>query len=44
LKVNERTTEKLSSEQLLAFLEASEEVEFQAAHRQFYSWVTQTIG
>ena len=40
-----RNTEKLSLEQIRAFLEASEDLEFEAAHRQeVYDWVTQTIG
>ena len=39
-----RNTEKLSLEQIRAFLEASEEIEFEAAHRQeVYDWITQTI-
>jgi transposase InsO family protein len=40
-----QNSEKLSLEQIRAFLEASEEIEFEAAHRQeVYAWVTQTIG
>lgn len=40
-----RNTEKLSLEQIRAFLEASGEIEFEAAHRQeVYHWVTQIIG
>jgi hypothetical protein len=39
-----RNTEKLSLEQIRALLRASEEVEFEAAHRQeVYDWVTQTL-
>jgi transposase InsO family protein len=45
LKVSVQNTEKLSLEQIRAFLEASEEIQFEAAHRQeVYDWVTQTIG
>ncbi|HLJ15744.1 MAG TPA: hypothetical protein VKV15_14695 [Bryobacteraceae bacterium] len=40
-----QNTEKLSLEQIRAFLEPSEEIEFEAVHRQeVYDWVSQTIG
>jgi len=45
LKVSVQNTEKLSLEQIRAFLEPSEEIEFEAVYRQeIYDWVTQTIG
>ena len=45
LKVSVQNTGKLSLEQIRAFLEPSEEIEFEAVHRQeVYDWVAQTIG
>ena len=41
LKVSVRNTEKLSREQIRTFLQASDEIEFEAAHRQeVYDWRT----
>jgi transposase InsO family protein len=43
LKVSVRNTERLSLEQVRAFLEASEEIEFEAADREeVYEWITRT--
>ena len=44
LHISMENTEKLSLEQIRAFLQASEEVRFQATRRQeIYEWVTRTI-
>ena len=44
LKVSVRNGERLSLEQIRAFLEATEEIEFEAAHREeVYQWITQTL-
>lgn len=40
-----RNGERLSLEQIRAFLEASEEIEFEAAEREeVYQWITRTLG
>lgn len=45
LKISVRNAERLNLEQIRAFLEASEEVAFEAADRDgLYRWVTQTLS
>jgi transposase InsO family protein len=44
LNVSVRNGERLSLEQIRAFLEATDEVRFEAAHRQeVYSWISRTL-
>jgi transposase InsO family protein len=44
LKINVQNGERLSLEQIRAFLEASEEIEFEAANRrEVYDWVTRAL-
>jgi len=44
LRISVRNAERLSLEQIRAFLEASDDIEFEAANREeVYNWVTQTL-
>ena len=44
MKVSVRNGERLSLEQIRAFLEGSDEIEFEAAHREeVYDWVTRLL-
>jgi transposase len=44
IEVSVRNTEQLSLEQIRAFLAASQEIEFEAAHRkEVYEWITRTL-
>jgi hypothetical protein len=44
LKISVQQAEKLSLEQIRAFLQASEEVEFEGEERQeMYGWISRTL-